>query len=89
MEKQFLLAFISFGLVHPVYICYFFRFDASPKKLFVSFHYYVLFVCRAPVVFLNNFRYPDYVRPTLRFSIENHIFSWLLLPEMTVKYAII
>ena len=37
-----------------IYICYFFRFDASPKKLFVSCHYYVLFVCLAPVVFKVN-----------------------------------
>ena len=28
----------------------FFRFDASPKKLYVSCHYHVLFVCLAVVV---------------------------------------
>ena len=36
------------------YICYIFRFDAKPKKLFVSCHYHVLFVCLAPVVFKVN-----------------------------------
>ena len=49
------------------------------------------FVCLAPKVFkvykyykhsvfLNIFRYPDYTRPTSQCSIDNHIFSWLLLP---------
>ena len=61
--KQFQLTLIWFGLVHTIYIyiyiyilyiCYFFRFDASPKELFVSCHYYVLFVCLAPVVFKVN-----------------------------------
>ena len=33
-------------------------------------------------VFLNNFRYPDYARPTLHCSIDNHIVSWLLLAEI-------
>ena len=33
-----------------LYICCFFRFDASPKKLFVSCIYHILFVCLAPMV---------------------------------------
>ena len=45
----------------------FFRFDASPKKLFVSCHYQVLLVCLVAMVytfnknsvFLSIFRYPD------------------------------
>ena len=41
----------SLSLSLYIYIYYFFRFDASPKKLFVSCHYHVLFVCLAPVVF--------------------------------------
>ena len=36
------------------YICCFFRFYASSKELFVSFHYHVLFVCLAPIVFKVN-----------------------------------
>ena len=82
VAKQFLLTLI-------IYICYFFRFDASLKKLFVSCHYHVLFVCLAPAVFkvkhsvfLNIFRYQDYARPTLHCNIDSHIFSWLLLPEI-------
>ena len=79
---------IWFG-TYCIYICYFFRFDASLKKLFVSCHYHVLFVCLAPAVFkvkhsvfLNIFRYQDYARPTLHCNIDSHIFSWLLLPEI-------
>ena len=78
---EFLLA----KLVHTVYTCCFFRFDASLKKLFVSCNYHVLFACLAPMVFKVNtaniqylwniFRYPDYARPTLQCSIDNHIFS--------------
>ena len=41
-------------MIHTVYICCFFRFGASPKKLFVSFHYHVLFVCLDPMVFKVN-----------------------------------
>ena len=33
-----------------LYICCFFRFDASPKKLFVTCMYHILFVCLAPMV---------------------------------------
>ena len=33
-----------------MHLFYCFRFDASPKKLFVSCHYYFLFVCLALVV---------------------------------------
>ena len=52
-SEEFLLA----DLAHAVYIqlyVVFFIFDASPKKLFVSCHYYVLFFCLAPIVFKKN-----------------------------------
>ena len=41
-------------MIHTVYICCFFRFGASPKKLFVSFCYHVLFACLDPMVFKVN-----------------------------------
>ena len=37
-----------------IYICYLFRFDVSPKKLFVSCNYHVLFLCQIPMVFKVN-----------------------------------
>ena len=41
-------------MIHTVCICCFFRFGASPKKLFVSFCYHVLFACLDPMVFKVN-----------------------------------
>ena len=41
--------FTSWFRTYSIYICYFFRFDACTKKLFVSFHYHVLFFCLAAV----------------------------------------
>ena len=41
-------------MVHTVYICCFFRFDASLKKLFISSNYHVLFAWLAPMVFKVN-----------------------------------
>ena len=40
----------------------FFRFDASPKRLFVSCHYHVLFSCLAPMVFKVNTANIQYFR---------------------------
>ena len=37
-----------------IYICCFFRFDANPKKFFVSCHYHILFVCLATMLFRVN-----------------------------------
>ena len=46
--------FTSWFGTYCICICCFFRFDASPKKLLVSCHYHVLFVCLAPMVFKVN-----------------------------------
>ena len=46
--------FILIYLAHTVYICFFFRFDTSPKNLFVSCNYHVLFVCVAHMIFMVN-----------------------------------
>ena len=46
--------FILVYLAHTVYICFFFRFGTSPKNLFVSCNYHVLFVCVAHMVFMVN-----------------------------------
>ena len=46
--------FSSWFVTYCIYICCFFRFDASPKKLSVSCHYHVLFVYLAPIVFKLN-----------------------------------
>ena len=43
-----------YNLYIYIYICCFFRFDVSPKALFVSCNYHVLFVCLAPMVFKVN-----------------------------------
>ena len=48
MAKQFRECLLA-DSVHTVFI-YIFLFDASTKKLFVSFHYHVLFFCLAVVV---------------------------------------
>ena len=37
------IIFTSWFGTYCIYVCCFFRFDASTKKLFVSFHYHVLF----------------------------------------------
>ena len=77
-------------MVHTAYICCFFRFDAGPKKLFVSFNYHVLFVCLAPVVFkVNNadiqyFRrfldiQTDFIRSTLTTPTRNMVYFLVLL----------
>ena len=53
VAKQLFCYFVEFlqdDLAHTVYICCCFRFDASPKKLFVSSNYHVLFVCQTPMV---------------------------------------
>ena len=49
MSKQFGESVLD-DLVHTVFIYALFLFDASTKKLFVSFHYHVLFFCLAVVV---------------------------------------
>ena len=49
MAKQFGESVLA-DLVHTVFICTFFLFDASTKRLFLSFHYHVLFFCLAAVV---------------------------------------
>ena len=46
--------FTSWFGTYYICICSSFRFDASPKKLLVSCHYHVLFVCLAPMVFKVN-----------------------------------
>ena len=46
--------FTSWFGTHHIYICCFFRFDASPKKLFVNRNYHVLFVFLASMVFKIN-----------------------------------
>ena len=44
----------SWSGTYYICICCSFRFDASPKKLLVSCHYLVLFVCLTPMVFKVN-----------------------------------
>ena len=39
------IIFTSWFGTYCIYVCCFFRFDASTKKLLVSFHYHVLFFC--------------------------------------------
>ena len=55
----------------------FFRFDASHKKLFVSCHYHILFVCQAVMVFKVNTAY---------FWVLRNIPYFSVLSEIQIKY---
>ena len=73
MAKQFgesLLA--DLVQIYCIYICLFW-FDASTKKLFVSFHYHVLFFCLAAVVVQVN-------------TVNNTQYLWLFL-DIQIKYS--
>ena len=86
------IIFTSWFGTYCIYnICCFFRFDASPKKLFVSCYYHVLFVCLAPMVFKVNIANIQYFWIFLDIQIMQDplptavlttiFFSWLLLLE--------
>ena len=53
-QKSYIGDLSQGALAHTVYICCIFRFDASPKKLFVTCNYYVLFLYLAAMVFKVN-----------------------------------
>ena len=46
--------FTRFCGTYCIYICCFFRFDAIPRELFVSFYYFFFFFCLAAMVFQVN-----------------------------------
>ena len=52
--NSWLAEFLLADLIHAVFIYCLFRIDASPKRLFVSCHYHVLFVCLALKMFKVN-----------------------------------
>ena len=92
VSKQLVLRiFTSWFGTYCIYTCCFSRFDASTKKLFVSCHYHVLFVCLAPMVFNVNTTKIQYFLIFLDIHITQYplhtavmttiFFSWLLLPE--------
>ena len=53
-QSSYIGEFLKDDLIHTAYICCFFSFDASLKKLFLSRNYHVLFVCLTPMVFKVN-----------------------------------
>ena len=68
LEKFYLLIW------HILYICCFFRFDASPKKLFVSCIYHILFVCLALMVF--------------KVNTENTQYFWIFLDTQIMQHPL-
>ena len=91
--------FTSRSGTYCIYICCFFRFDASPKKFFVSCYYHVLFVCLAPMVFKVNTANIQYFWIFLDIQITQDplhtavlttiFFSWLLLPETWLIFSFV